>query len=75
LFALDTLELRRGVGAGAAGLYDSAAVRAGVVSLIGTGLLGWSGWAALRFVRDDAVRRREGAPLIVDAHGPRGGLS
>lgn len=74
-FALDTLELRRGVGAGAAGLYDSAAIRAGVVSLIGMGLLGWSGWTALRAAGDAASRRRESAPLFVDARSPRGGPS
>jgi hypothetical protein len=72
VFALDTLELRRAVGAAAAGLYESAALRAGVVSLIGVGLLGWSGWIAARPARDDAGRRRDGASLIVDVRGPRG---
>lgn len=72
LFALDALELRRGVGVAAAGLYQSAAIRAGVVSLLGAGLLGWSGWTALRASRDDVGRRRAGSPLIVDARSSRG---
>jgi hypothetical protein len=72
LFALDVLELRRGVGAAAAGLYDSAALRAGVVSLLGAGLLGWSGWTALRAARDEAGRRRKGASIIVEARSSRG---
>ena len=69
-FALDTLELRRGVAADRGALYVAAAIRAGVVAFLGAGLLVWSGWRALRF--SGAGRRRKGASLIVEAPSPRG---
>jgi len=72
LFALDTLELRRGVAAAAAGQYTAAALRAGIVTLLGGGLLGWSGWVALRSGAGDAARRRKSAPLIVEPQKPPG---
>jgi len=71
-FALDTLELRRGVGADRAGVYDAAAFRAGAIALLGTIVLAWSGVIALRSSRDEPGRRRKGSPPIVEAPGPRG---
>lgn len=71
-FGLDAVEVRRGVDAATATQYVSAALRAGVVALLGAGVLGWSGWLAVRSFADETGRRRKGAPLIVESKQPRG---
>lgn len=54
VFGLDTLEVRRGVNQSAAGLYNSAALRVGVVTLLGSILMAWTGFVALTTARASA---------------------
>ena len=67
LFGLDALELRRQVKVGSGRRYDSAALRAIVVTLCGVGLLAWSGVAGWAATSLGGGRRRSPAVLMEGA--------
>jgi len=69
VFGLDTVEVRRGVTEAASGLYRSAALRVGLVSLLGTILMVWTGFVALTTARPSSkgggTRPEAGEGLVV----------